>query len=169
VSVRALIGLWVAVALLGLLFLLRPSQKATGGSTTRLSKPHLSLKTANTQTQPSSLEASESPATPSPRPALFAEHENHREIRQQDSYLQTREGEHQLRQQARMNPAYRHLPYRSDQVRIEIVNVTSDGRLVLKVIPLGLNVNPRDAYRGFLARYHDLGNSYLAQYSRYQP
>ncbi len=90
-----------------------------------------------------------------------------KEIDQQDRYLRTGRAEHRLRQEYRGRPGYQHLPYRTEKVRIEITNVTSDGRIVLTIIPLGLNVNPRLGYRGFLARYHDPGSGYLPRFARY--
>lgn len=91
-----------------------------------------------------------------------------REINAQDSYNHTRAFTEYLHRQQLQRPAYQHLPYRNGEVSIQIINVTSDGRLVLGVIPLGLNVNPRTAYASFLARYHDSGRGYLAEYGRYQ-
>jgi hypothetical protein len=99
---------------------------------------------------------------PAPRPSTA-------EIDKQDSYNNTQSFRRYIDQQQRERPAYQHLPYRGEEVHIEITNVTSDGRLELDVIPLGLNVNPRSAYARFLRRYHDPGRAYLAQYGRYQP
>jgi hypothetical protein len=92
-----------------------------------------------------------------------------KQIDRQDSYNNTRSLRLYIQHQQRERPAYQHLPYRTDEARIEIINVTSDGRIVLEVTPLGINANPRTAYRRFLRRYHDSGASYLAQYARYEP
>jgi hypothetical protein len=92
-----------------------------------------------------------------------------KQIDRQDSYNNTRSLRLYIQRQQHERPAYQHLPYRTDEARIEITNVTSDGRIVLEVTPLGLNTNPRTAYRRFLRRYHDSGASYLAQYARYEP
>lgn len=96
-------------------------------------------------------------------------HVDRKEIEQQDRELRGRNGERQLREEKHSRPAYQHLPYRTDGARIEITNITSDGRIVLKVIPLALNVNPHIVYREFLRRYHDSGSGYLAEYARFQP
>lgn len=90
-------------------------------------------------------------------------------IGNQDRYFRTAKAREEARQEEHERPAYQHLPYRTDEVRIDIANVTSDGRVVLKVIPRGLNVNPRIAYKRFLERYRDSGSAYLAEYARYQP
>lgn len=91
-----------------------------------------------------------------------------KQIDRQDSYNNTRSLRLYIQRQQRERPAYQHLPYRTDEARIEITNVTSDGQIVLEVTPLGLNTNPHTAYRQFLRRYHDSGASYLAQYARYE-
>lgn len=106
-------------------------------------------------------------ASPPPHPPAMRGLANLKEINQQDRQMRTRRGERQLHGAGHSRPAYQHLPYRTDEVRIEITNVTSDGRVVLRVIPLGLNVNPRIAYTQFLHRYHDPGSAYVALFARY--
>jgi hypothetical protein len=89
------------------------------------------------------------------------------EIQGQDRYNNTARFRSYERYQHLTRPAYQHLPYRTSQVRITIINVTSDGRVVLSVTPLSANVNPQAAYRAFLARYHDPGSAYVPLYARY--
>jgi hypothetical protein len=103
------------------------------------------------------------PSQPPPR------RHTHAEIDRQDSYNHTRAFKAYVARQRQQRPAYQHLPYRGEEARIEIADITSDGRLVLKVVPLGMNVNPRVAYRRFLARYRDPGSAYLPEYGRYEP
>ena len=89
------------------------------------------------------------------------------EIQGQDHYYHTRRFRDYERQQQIARPAYQHLPYRTSQVRIGITDVTSDGRIVLTVTPLGPNVSPRAEYEQFLNHFHDPGLAYLASYARY--
>jgi hypothetical protein len=91
-----------------------------------------------------------------------------REVDGQDAYNHTRSFTEYMRRQQHERPAFAHLPFRDNEAQIQITNVTSDGRLVLQITPLGLNVNPRTAYERFLRRYHDPGGAYLAEYGRYQ-
>jgi hypothetical protein len=108
---------------------------------------------AKTQTQSATI----SSASPTP-PA---------EIEGQDRYYSTDQfREYEQRQQI-TRPAYQHLPYRTGQVRIDITNVTSDGRIVLTVTPLGPGVSPQAEYERFLRRFHDPGTAYLPRYARY--
>ena len=110
---------------------------------------------------PSGGEAAAQPASqPAPRSA--------REVEGQDAYNHTRSFAEYMRRQGRERPAFAHLPFRDGEAQIQIANVTSDGRLVLQITPLGLNVNPRIAYERFLRRYHDPGGAYLAEYGRYR-
>lgn len=110
---------------------------------------------APTKTEPQP--AKVSPASPIP-PA---------EIEGQDRYYGTDQfREYEQRQQI-ARPAYQHLPYRTGQVRIDITNVTSDGRIVLTITPLGLGVSPQAEYERFLRRFHDPGSAYLPRYARY--
>jgi hypothetical protein len=89
------------------------------------------------------------------------------EIQGQDRYYNTRRFRDYEHQQQIARPAFQHLPYRTNQVRIDITNVTSDGRIVLTVTPLGPDVSPRAEYEKFLVRFHDPGSAYLASYARY--
>jgi hypothetical protein len=89
------------------------------------------------------------------------------EIQGQDHYYHTRRFHNYERRQQLARPAYQHLPYRTSEVRIDITNVTSDGRIVLSVTPLGPNVSPRAEYEKFLDHFHDPGSAYLARYARY--
>jgi hypothetical protein len=161
---RTGIGVLAGAVVLGLLLHV--------GMTSKPAVPvaRISTRASPTAGIPSSV-ARETPTTSS----ISARHQpvfraltDRKEISQQDRHLRTGQAAHQLRQEHHSRPAYQHLPYRTDEVRIEITNLTSDGRVVLTVIPLGLNVNPRTAYRGFLARYHDQGSAYLAQFARYE-
>jgi hypothetical protein len=88
-------------------------------------------------------------------------------VQGQDRYYHTIRFREYERQQRLTRPAYQHLPYRTSQVRIAITNVTSDGRLVLSVTPLGSNISPQVEYGTFLAHYHDPGSAYLPAYGRY--
>lgn len=107
-------------------------------------------------------------STPSPAPVPApAPPTPPAEVQGQDRYYLTRQFRDYERQQQITHPAYQHLPYRTGQVRIEITNVTSDGRIVLTVTPLSPNVNPQAEYQAFLARYHDPGSAYLAVFARY--
>jgi len=110
---------------------------------------------APTKTEPQPAKAS--PASPIP-PA---------EIEGQDRYYSTGQFREYEQQQQITRPAYQHLPYRTGQVRIDITNVTSDGRIVLTVTPLGPGVSPRAEYERFLRRFHDSGYAYLPSYARY--
>jgi hypothetical protein len=89
------------------------------------------------------------------------------EIQGQDRYYLTRRFRNYERRQQLTRPAFQHLPYHTSQVRIEITNVTSNGRLVLTVTPLGPDVSPQTEYQKFLDRFHDPGSAYLANYARY--
>lgn len=109
------------------------------------------------QGQSTVADATPAPTQPTPLP----------EIQGQDRYYQTRRFHNYERQQQVARPAYQHLPYRTTEVRIDITSVTSDGRIVLTVTPLGANVSPRAEYQAFLARYHDPGSAYLPSYARY--
>jgi hypothetical protein len=102
--------------------------------------------------------------TPVPAPAPLA---SSAEVQGQDRYYLTRQFRDYARRQQITRPAYQHLPYRTSQIHIDITNVTSDGRIVLTVTPLGPNVNPRAEYKAFLARYHDPGSAYLAIFTRH--
>jgi hypothetical protein len=164
-SIRAAITLSTAVLLLGLLYFLRSSPRPSahtiaGGRSSQATKIGLT---------PQRSRAGGSTPARAPRLSPAPTRVSRKEIEHQDTYLQSRQGRQRLHEEHTRQPAYQHLPYRTDEVRIEIVNVTSDGRVVLKVIPLGLNANPRTAYKHFLRRYHDPGNSYLPEYGRYQP
>lgn len=106
----------------------------------------------------------EAATRPAPPPAPRST----REVDGQDAYNHTRSFAEYMRRQQRERPAFAHLPFRDGEVQIQIANVTSDGRLVLQITPLGLNVNPRRAYEHFLRRYHDPGGDYLAEYVRYR-
>jgi hypothetical protein len=89
------------------------------------------------------------------------------EIQGQDHYNFTRRFHAYERQQQLTRPAYQHLPYRTSNVRINITDVTSDGRIVLTVTPLSPNVSPKTEYQRFLARYHDPGAAYLPLFARF--
>ena len=110
------------------------------------------------QVQPTAASTTPAPTQPTPRA----------EIRGQDSYYHTRRFRDYERQQQIVRPAYQHLPYRTSQVRIAITNITSDGRVVLTVTPLGPDVNPQAEYGKFLDHFHDSGVAYLARYARYR-
>jgi hypothetical protein len=168
VSTRALIALWASVTLLALLLLIQRSSAGATAPRATHARVHTHPKAHPEQTATVKTPPVQS-AGPSPQPNPPSRHATRRQIASQDTFQQTATGLKQLRGQQRAAPAYQHLPYRTDEVRIDIVNVTSDGRVVLEVSPLGLNVNPRLAYRHFLARYHDPGSDYLARYERYQP
>jgi hypothetical protein len=101
------------------------------------------------------------PANPPPPPTP------QNEIQGQDRYNNTPRFRDYEREQQLTRPGYQHLPYRTSHVHIDITNVTSDGRIVLSVTPLGPNVSPQFEYRKFLARYHDPGKDYLPLYGRY--
>jgi hypothetical protein len=167
-SNRAAIALSATGLLLGLLLLLGSSSKPSSQTSTGQTRPHIKGTADAPLAQPPGIRTPPSSTqTSPPHPVAFVPRANHRAIEQQDAYLRSAHGKRQLRQQKQLNPAYQHLPYRTDGVRIEITNVTSDGRVVLRVIPLGLNVNPRIAYTRFLHRYHDPGSAYLALFARY--
>jgi hypothetical protein len=89
---------------------------------------------AKTEPQPATV----SPASPIP-PA---------EIEGQDRYYSTGQFREYEQQQQITRPAYQHLPYRTGRVRIDITNVTSDGRIVLTVTPLGPGVSPEPNMNG---------------------
>ena len=151
-AASAMISMLVLVILVGSL-LKAPTRQHRARSTSSVPSPAPSLASNEAETAP-----------------LRASIPSHtgREIDAQDSYNHTRSLAEYWHRQQLQRPAYQHLPYRNSEVSIQITNVTSDGRLVLDVAPLGLNVNPRTAYTSFLARYHDSGRAYLAEYGRYQ-
>lgn len=164
-SSRVAIALWAAVLILGLVFLLsgNPNPSSQSAANAKRAKHQAAARAVlerATQVMPQA-----GNTVPHARVARASR----REIDRQDTYLHSPQGERQLEQQQRQAPAYDHLPYRSAEVQIEIANVTSDGRVVLMVTPLGLNVDPHRAYRRFLERYHDPGSFFLAEYARFQP
>jgi hypothetical protein len=105
------------------------------------------------------------PATPSPPPSIPLP--PHAEIQRQDRYNYSRRFRAYERRQQITRPAYQHLPYRTSHVRIDIANLTGDGRIILSVTPLSPNVSPQAEYRRFLTRYHDPGSVYLPVYARF--
>lgn len=158
---RPLLAVTLAVCTLATLALLAPLIKASrSGSPQSVAVP---VDAGNAL--PVGSEADDA-TSPPPQPAAAATH-SHREIDEQDDYNGTRAFQRYIGRQQREHPAYQHLPYRTDQVLIEIANVTADGRVVLTVTPRTLQVNPRAAYRQFLRRYHDPGSFYVAQYGRF--
>lgn len=111
------------------------------------------------------------PSVPRRHPGLAIAESNAqaRSINEQDSYLDTKRAQSRFSLEKRSSPGYQHLPYRNSEVSIEITNVTGYGRVLLTVIPRGLNVNPRIAYQRFLKQYRDSGSAYTPVYDRYQP
>jgi hypothetical protein len=89
------------------------------------------------------------------------------EIQGQDHYNFTHRFHAYERRQQLTRPAYQHLPYRTSNVRIDITDVTSDGRIVLTVTPLSPNVSPKTEYQRLLVRYHDPGAAYLPLFARF--
>jgi hypothetical protein len=132
-----------------------------GNSATRSRSPHSTEPARPSGTAPEPEQGESTVASPTPAPTPLPE------IQGQDRYYQTRRFRNYERQQQIARPAYQHLPYRTSQVRIDITNVTSDGRIVLTITPLGPDVNPRAEYGKFLDRFHDPGSAYLASYARY--
>jgi hypothetical protein len=135
-----------------------------GNSATRSHSPHStgSARPSGTALAPEPGESTVANRTPTPRPPT-----PRAEIQGQDRYYNTRRFRNYERRQQIARPAFQHLPYRTGQVRIEITNVTSEGRIVLTITPLGPNVSPQAEYQAFLARYHDPGSAYLPSYARY--
>jgi hypothetical protein len=142
-----------------LIVLLVISNLATRSTSPRATGPAYPSGTvlAPAQVQPTVASTMSAPTQPTPRA----------QIEGQDRYYYTHRFRDYERQQQIARPAYQHLPYRTSQVRIDIANVTSDGRIVLTVTPLGPDVNPRAEYEKFLAHFHDPGSAYLARYARY--
>lgn len=135
-----------------------------GNSTTRSHSPHSTGPAEVPEATLGSEQDQSTAANPTPAPTQSTPRA---EIQGQDRYYNTSRFRDYERQQQIARPAYQHLPYRTSQVRIDITNVTSDGRIVLTVTPLNPDVNPQAEYRAFLARYHDPGSAYLASYARY--
>lgn len=135
-----------------------------GNSAPRSHSPHSteSARPSGTALEPEPGESAVANPIPAPTPLTSLS-----TVQGQDRYYYTRRFRNYERRQQIARPAYQHLPYRTSQVRIDITNVTSDGRVVLTVMPLGPDVNPRAEYQAFLARYHDPGSAYLAGYARY--
>ena len=137
-----------------------------GNSATRSHSPHPTGPAQASETtlgseRDQSTVADTTPAPTQPTPRA--------EIQGQDRYYNTHRFRDYERQQQLARPAYQHLPYRTSQVRIDITNVTSDGRLALTVTPLNPDVSPRAEYENFLAHFHDPGVAYLAVFVRYDP
>jgi hypothetical protein len=139
---------------------------AIGNIATRSHAPRPSVTAHPSGTAPAPEQGQSTAADPIPAPTPPTPRS---EIQGQDRYYLTRQFRDYERRQQIARPAYQHLPYRTSQVRIDITNVTSDGRIVLTVTPLGPNVSPRAEYQAFLARYHDPGSAYLAVLARYDP
>jgi hypothetical protein len=147
------------VSIFGGLILLLLVGNIAGGSHPHATTPAGVSAVVTTQAQ--TLSASEKLVPPTSAPSRPPA-----ELQGQDRYNDTRRFREFERLQQLTRPAYQHLPYRTSHVRIAISNVTSDGRILLSVTPLGPNVSPQVEYHAFLARYHDPGSAYLAVYIR---
>lgn len=79
----------------------------------------------------------------------------------QDQY--TPEQARQERRQLEAMPALQDLPYAADGVRVELVDVAPDGRLVVKVTATGER-QARRGYRRWLARSGDSGRGFMPLY-----
>lgn len=137
-----------------------------GNTATRSHSPHSTGPAQASETTLRSEQDQSTVANPTPAPTQPTPRA---EIQGQDRYFNTRRFRNYERQQQIARPAFQHLPYRTNQVRINITNVTSDGRIVLTVTPLGPDINPGAEYQKFLAHFHDPGVAYLAVFVRYDP
>jgi hypothetical protein len=149
--VLSIVAFLIALLLIGNIAVRSQSPRSTG-STHR----------SGAGQEPEQVQSAGGDPTPTPTtPTLLPE------IQRQDRYYSSSRFRDYERQQQIARPAFQHLPYRTSQVRIDITNVTSDGRVVLTVTPLGPDVNPGAEYEKFLHHFHDPGSAYLASYARY--
>lgn len=154
------LALTVLASLIVVLTIANVATRSHSSQSSRSAQP------SDTAPAPESNQVTVADPTPAPAPAP-ASPTPPAEVQGQDRYYLTPQFRDYERRQQIARPAYQHLPYRTSQVRIDITNVTSDGRIVLTVTPLGPNVSPQAEYQAFLARYHDPGSAYLPSYARY--
>lgn len=61
-------------------------------------------------------------------------------------------------------PAFQHLPYKGDDVIIDFIDATDDGKIVIEVRYSGTRQGAEFAYARFLAAYGDPGTAYVVNY-----